>query len=65
MRIWDLKTGQCMKQIEVHSLFVQCLAWGHVRADGKDAADTADGIVNVIATGGTDKVCSMPAATRI
>ncbi|KIM71777.1 hypothetical protein PILCRDRAFT_830134 [Piloderma croceum F 1598] len=53
IRIWDLKTGRCMKKVEAHSPFVQCLAWGRVKVEGQG---DADGTVNVVATGGTDKL---------
>jgi platelet-activating factor acetylhydrolase IB subunit alpha len=74
MRIWDLKTGRCMRKskisnqiyiglshhwplpVEAHNPFAQCVAWGPVPvAEGK--GDDADRTVNVVATGGTDKVC--------
>ena len=57
IRIWDLKTGRCMKRVEAHSPFVQCLSWGRIKTEGK-GDDTADATVNVVASGGTDKVRS-------
>ncbi|KAJ8519222.1 hypothetical protein ONZ45_g3810 [Pleurotus djamor] len=55
MRVWDLRTGRCLRKIEAHSPFAQCLSWGRsaLSPDGKEDPEKA---VNVIATGGTDKV---------
>jgi WD40 repeat protein len=60
--IWDPKTSWCMKKVQAHSPFVQCLAWGHVTADGQGDADRT---VNVVATGGTDMVRSPSLAVLI
>lgn len=72
MRVWDLKTGRCLKKsmfvfllelnscltlfplVEAHSPFVQCVAWGPTPVT--EGGDETDRIVNVVATGGTDKV---------
>ncbi|KAJ3505202.1 hypothetical protein NLJ89_g7541 [Agrocybe chaxingu] len=48
VRVWDLKT------VEAHSPFVQCVSWGPTPiVEGNDESDR---IVNVVATGGTDKL---------
>jgi platelet-activating factor acetylhydrolase IB subunit alpha len=71
LRVWDLKTGRCLKKsafifltvvltdltsivVEAHSPFVQCVAWGPTPVT--EGGDESDRIVNVVATGGTDKV---------
>ncbi|KIJ96937.1 hypothetical protein K443DRAFT_10254 [Laccaria amethystina LaAM-08-1] len=55
LRIWDLKTGRCLRKVEAHSPFVQCVAWGPAPlTDAKN--DEPERIVNVLATGGTDKL---------
>ena len=72
MRVWDLKTGRCLKKskssvkqvlcyltncigtVDAHSPFVQCVAWGPTPVT--EGSDDSDRIVNVVATGGTDKV---------
>jgi len=54
MRIWDLKTGRCLRKIEAHSPFVQCVAWAP--APLTEGSEDTDRILNVVATGGTDKV---------
>ncbi|KAF9040662.1 dynein regulator [Panaeolus papilionaceus] len=54
MRVWDLKTGRCLKKIEAHSPFVQCIAWGRTPLTPEGTQDP-DKIINVVATGGTDK----------
>ncbi|KJA21636.1 hypothetical protein HYPSUDRAFT_67562 [Hypholoma sublateritium FD-334 SS-4] len=54
MRVWDLKTGRCLKKIDAHSPFVQCVAWGPTPVT--EGSDDSDRIVNVVATGGTDKL---------
>ncbi|KAF8880780.1 miller-Dieker lissencephaly protein [Infundibulicybe gibba] len=53
MRIWDLASGRCIRRIEAHSPFTQCVAWGRAPASAGGEPDRA---VNVIATGGTDKL---------
>lgn len=40
--------------VEAHSPFVQCVAWGPTPVT--EGSDDSDRIVNVVATGGTDKV---------
>ena len=77
MRIWDLKTGRCLRKsafpilnpnntnflshsfyyyhvVEAHSPFVQCVAWAP--APLTEGSEDTDRILNVVATGGTDKV---------
>lgn len=58
-RIWDLKTGRCVRRIDAHERFVSCIAWGrqalNVETDGKSDAAVAR-VVNVIATGSSDQV---------
>ncbi|KAF8164844.1 dynein regulator [Crassisporium funariophilum] len=54
MRIWDLKTGRCLRKIEAHSPFVQCVAWAPSQAS--EGGEDNERFVNVIATGGTDKL---------
>ena len=70
MRIWDLKTGRCLRKstffisivllsnplllVEAHSPFVQCVAWAPAPLTG--GSEDTDRILNVVATGGTDKV---------
>jgi WD40 repeat protein len=56
VRIWDLKTGRCVKRIDAHEQFVSCITWGRQligEANG-DGGQT----INVIATGSSDKVRS-------
>jgi platelet-activating factor acetylhydrolase IB subunit alpha len=44
IRIWDLKTGRCVRKIDAHAQFVCSMAWGRQPAvsssteEGKDAA---------------------------
>jgi len=75
MRVWDLKTGRCLKKstsvlstinrllflnvdfifvVEAHNPFVQCVTWGPTPVT--EGSEESDRIVNVVATGGTDKV---------
>lgn len=71
LRVWDLKTGRCLKKsqcsasvslysfsllisVEAHSPFVQCVAWAS--SPPSEVEGESDRILNVVATGGTDKV---------
>ncbi|KDQ09585.1 hypothetical protein BOTBODRAFT_36989 [Botryobasidium botryosum FD-172 SS1] len=60
-RVWDLKTGRCLRRIEAHDHFVSCMAWGRqvVSGEGSSADALQDGtserVLNVIATGSSDK----------
>jgi platelet-activating factor acetylhydrolase IB subunit alpha len=63
IRVWDLKTGRCIKTVEAHGHFVTSLAWGRTKAGGGESKPgTPSGdkqeeerIVNVCASGSTDQ----------
>lgn len=46
----------------MHPPFVLCLSWGRIKAEGKND-DTADAVVNVVASEGINKVRSLFVAT--
>lgn len=60
-RIWDLKTGRCVRVVEAHERFVSCIAWGRQTVSAESNGNTTEGspatrLINVIATGGSDQV---------
>jgi platelet-activating factor acetylhydrolase IB subunit alpha len=59
-RIWDLKTGRCVRRIDAHEKFVSCIAWGRQTISVPNTENPAAGevarVVNVIATGSSDQV---------
>ena len=63
IRIWELKTGRCIRKIETGERFVSSLAWGRQTTGGNANADAKDGQadaprrMNVIASGHWDYVC--------
>lgn len=63
-RIWEIKTGRCVKRIEAHERFVSCIAWGRQALSTHDGDTKPDAtvarVVNVIATGSSDQVCASP-----
>jgi platelet-activating factor acetylhydrolase IB subunit alpha len=65
IRVWELKTGRCMKTIDAHGHFVTTLAWGRqsasggatteeTKVNGAGAAET-EKLINVVATGSVDQ----------
>jgi platelet-activating factor acetylhydrolase IB subunit alpha len=57
VRIWDLKTGRCVKKIEAHDQFVASLVWGRQIVSGADGQEEAvERPINVLATASSDKV---------
>jgi platelet-activating factor acetylhydrolase IB subunit alpha len=57
VRIWDLKTGRCVKKIEAHDQFVASIVWGRQVVTGTDGQEeTVERPINVMATGSSDKV---------
>lgn len=66
IRVWDLKTGRCVKTVEAHGHFVTSLAWGRTKAsagaadvkvngDPKAKSSDDERVVNVCASGSTDQ----------
>jgi platelet-activating factor acetylhydrolase IB subunit alpha len=55
VRIWELKTGRCVKTIEAHDQFVSCITWGRQQI-GDANSENGPQTINVIATGSSDKV---------
>lgn len=66
IRVWDLKTGRCIKTVEAHGHFVTSLAWGRTKASSSTPLGQAiangtgekadeDRPVNVCASGSTDQ----------
>jgi WD40 repeat protein len=55
VRIWELKTGRCVKTIEAHEQFVSCITWGRQQI-GDANTENGPQTINVIATGSSDKV---------
>lgn len=60
IRIWELKTGRCIRKIEAHERFVSSLAWGRqtVSSDtnGKAGGSSGPLPMNVIASASSDQV---------
>jgi platelet-activating factor acetylhydrolase IB subunit alpha len=70
IRVWELSTGRCLKTVEAHGHFVQCLSWGRKTAAGANSsaegpthangapapkADEPEKLLNVVATGSVDQ----------
>lgn len=66
IRVWELRTGRCVKTVEAHGHFVTSLAWGRTKAsagsndakpngDSKSKANEEERVVNVCASGSTDQ----------
>jgi platelet-activating factor acetylhydrolase IB subunit alpha len=60
IRIWELKTGRCIRKIEAHERFVSSLAWGRqtISSDtnGKAGGSSGPLLMNVIASASSDQV---------
>lgn len=57
VRIWDLKTGRCVKKIEAHDQFVSSVVWGRQVVTGADGQEeVVERPINVMATASSDKV---------
>lgn len=66
VRVWDLKTGRCVKKLDAHDQFVADVAWGRQVVASSSAGATgssrevpeevAGRPVNVMATCSSDKV---------
>ena len=57
VRIWELKTGRCVKKIEAHDQFVASVVWGRQVVAGPDRQEEAvERPINVLATASSDKV---------
>jgi platelet-activating factor acetylhydrolase IB subunit alpha len=66
VRIWDLKTGRCVKKLDAHEQFVANVVWGRQVVASSSAGGTSGGgetqeevagrPVNVMATCSSDKV---------
>ena len=60
IRIWELKTGRCIRKIEAHERFVSSLAWGRqtISSDtnGKAGGSSGPVLMNVIASTSSDQV---------
>lgn len=60
IRIWELKTGRCIRKIEAHERFVSSLAWGRqtISSDtnGKASGSSGPLLMNVIASASSDQV---------
>ena len=60
IRIWELKTGRCIRKIEAHERFVSSLAWGRqtISSDtnGKAGGSSGPILMNVIASASSDQV---------
>lgn len=60
IRIWELKTGRCIRKIEAHERFVSSLAWGRqtISSDtnGKAGGSSGPVLMNVIASASSDQV---------
>jgi WD40 repeat protein len=61
IRIWEIKTGRCIRKIEAHERFVSSLAWGRqmISSDtnGKAGGSSGPLLMNVIASASSDQVC--------
>jgi WD40 repeat protein len=55
VRIWDLKTGRCVRVLDAHDQFVSCISWGRQQI-GDPSSEGGPQTINVIATGSSDKV---------
>jgi WD40 repeat protein len=60
IRIWELKTGRCIRKIEAHERFVSSLTWGRqtISSDtnGKAGGSSGPVLMNVIASASSDQV---------
>lgn len=60
IRIWELKTGRCIRKIEAHERFVSSLAWGRQTlssdTNGKAGGSSGPLLMNVIASASSDQV---------
>jgi len=60
IRIWELKTGRCIRKIEAHERFVSSLSWGRqtISSDtnGKAGGSSGPLLMNVIASASSDQV---------
>lgn len=60
IRIWELKTGRCIRKIEAHERFVSSLVWGRqtISSDtnGKAGGSSGPLLMNVIASASSDQV---------
>lgn len=66
IRVWELKTGRCVKTVDAHMHFVTTLAWGRQVSskadeattngvDGQDKGSEITKLVNVVASGSVDQ----------
>jgi platelet-activating factor acetylhydrolase IB subunit alpha len=60
IRIWELKTGRCIRKIEAHERFVSSISWGRqtISSDVNGKAGSSSGplLMNVIASASSDQV---------
>lgn len=63
IRVWEISTGRCVKTVEAHGHFVNCMAWGPQAPADAAKTNGASGsgktepekFVNVVATGSVDQ----------
>lgn len=57
IRIWEIKTGRCIRTIAAHDRFVSSLSWGR-QATGTEEGKEGDAsnLMNVLVSGSSDQV---------